>query len=86
MKYPDWKLIGFFIAALVATALFFGQSRETFINQLMQRNAELENLKLRTESLVNGENIDLATKITFKNLGFDIVLPDSILEKLGRRF
>lgn len=77
-KTFDWKLWVIFILAIALTAVIFRGYESRYVESLVIRNIELEQLKLRTEQFVD-QNVSGSGRQVFRQLGYDIVVipPDT---------
>lgn len=73
-----WKTGVIFILAIALTAVIFRGYESRYVESLVIRNIELEQLKLRTEQFVE-QNIGGSGQQVFRQLGYEIVVipPDT---------
>lgn len=73
-KIFDWKLMVIFILAVALTFIIGRGYESRYVEELVIRNMQLEQLKLRTEQLIN-QNANRNARISFKQLGYNIIIP-----------
>lgn len=85
MKNLDWKMCVIFVLA-IALALMIGAGYESqYVQNLQQRNWQLEQLKLATQTFANSLD-DLQSRSIFKRLGYDVdmtIEPQDTTEENG---
>ena len=74
MKAPKWTIVVIFILAIIVVHLLSRSYESRYVGDLLERNTELEQLKLRTEQFVD-QNVSGSGRQVFRQLGYNISMP-----------